>query len=119
MGWILFNFYGIYLILLHVEAKPFTYDYHDQRTDKTYTIYGFDTFGLPLFAVLFNEWYTNVEGKSIKHLPAEPGAPPWGWDPRGVPTNISDLLTPVARALPWPPPKGGELSPEGMATAKP
>lgn len=55
-----------------------------KATGKTYeaAAIGFSTFKLPVFAELFHQWYNILDGKSIKHLPS----------------NIYELLTPVAIA---------------------
>jgi hypothetical protein len=75
--WEIFNPLGI------VGALPYTSSRFDTRTSKTYTISGFLTVILPFFGILYHKWYTIVEGKVIKQLPA----------------NIYDLLTPVALAF--------------------
>nr|CAG8652223.1 1845_t:CDS:2 [Entrophospora candida] len=54
-----------------------------KETGKTYSAYQFATFTLPFFTTLFNHWYHNVEGKNVKVLPS----------------NIAELLTPVALAF--------------------
>ncbi|RUS23400.1 homing endonuclease [Endogone sp. FLAS-F59071] len=66
-----------------VGATPYTKSYSDKRTGKIYTSYGFKTVILPVFATIYLEWYTIINGGSIKHLPV----------------NIFDLLTPVAIAF--------------------
>jgi len=73
----LFNDVGI------VGAKPYTYLYYDKRTGKTYTSYNFNTLSLLILATLHSQWYTTIEGCSIKILP----------------TNLSDILTPRAIAF--------------------
>jgi hypothetical protein len=75
--WNIFNSIGI------TGAAPSTRSRFDQRTGNTYTSHRFNSFTLPILAVLYYKWYTFVEGKSIKHLP----------------TNIHSLLTPVAIAF--------------------
>jgi len=75
--WNLFNDVGI------VGAKPYTYLYYDKRTGKTYTSYNFNTLSLLILATLHSQWYTTIEGCSIKILP----------------TNLSDILTPRAIAF--------------------
>ncbi|CAG8667688.1 2047_t:CDS:10, partial [Funneliformis caledonium] len=65
-----------------VGALPYTLERFDSRTGQTYTATHFATFGLPFFGALFHEWYTIVNGKATKRLPA----------------NIANLLTPVALA---------------------
>jgi hypothetical protein len=74
--WILLSTIGI------VGALPYTLERFDSRTGLTYTATRFATFGLPFFGALFHEWYTIVNGKATKRLPA----------------NIANLLTPVALA---------------------
>ena len=46
-------------------------------------VYSFQTLTLPFFTELFNEWYTNLDGRNIKILP----------------NNIYDLFTPLAFAF--------------------
>jgi hypothetical protein len=45
-------------------------------------VYHFKTFTMPYFTRLFNAWYTNIDGKNIKVIPA----------------GIDKLLTPIALA---------------------
>jgi hypothetical protein len=75
--WNLFDSIGI------VGAKASTRSRLNKRTGKTYSAYQFATFTLPFFTTLFNHWYHNVEGKNVKVLPS----------------NIAELLTPVALAF--------------------
>jgi hypothetical protein len=75
--------WGIFKPLGLVNATPYTQKRFDKRTGNTYTNHGFLTVILPFFAELFLEWYSIVNGYSIKHLP----------------TNIFELLTPVAIAF--------------------
>ena len=75
--WDIFNSVNI------VGALPSTRSRYDKRTGNTYTSSRFNTFTLPLLAALFYEWYTIIDGHSIKHLPV----------------NIFDLLTPVSIAF--------------------
>jgi len=75
--WNLFNSIGIVGCLPHLKTTVL------KATGKVYTAFGFNTFKLPVFGVLFYQWYNIIDGKSIKKLPS----------------NIADLLTPVAIAF--------------------
>jgi hypothetical protein len=66
----------------YCRSSPREYSNFDKRTGKTDIHYQFATFTHPYFSELHLEWYSKVEGKNVKGLPA----------------NISELLTPRAFA---------------------
>jgi hypothetical protein len=81
-GFVLF-LWNLFKPVRLVGAEPHILSSFDKRTGNTYTAYAFCTFIFPFFAELFLQWYSIINGHSIKHLPA----------------NIFELLTPVALAF--------------------
>jgi hypothetical protein len=72
----LFDSHGI------VGATPRENSTFLEKNGKTYLSYSISTFTLPFFSWLHNLWYIKVEGRNIKVLPS----------------NLAELLTPVALA---------------------
>jgi hypothetical protein len=75
--WNLFDSIGL------VGAPPKLRNRTDKKRGLSWTAFSFATFTHPFFTELHKIWYKNVEGKAVKVLPS----------------NIAELLTPVAIAF--------------------